>query len=283
MTVDVEDWFHILDNNLTAGADEWARFPSKVESMTLRFLDIFARTGVTATFFVLGYVARRYPDLVKEIAACGHELATHSDMHQLVYLQNKLQFERDLVDSIDAIYEATGVTIDTYRAPGFSITGDCLWAFDILARNGIKVDCSIFPAARAHGGMAEFNNSTPCKIRLKTGQVLKELPMSTIPFFGRRMVYGGGGYFRLLPKTLIDLCMQNSNYNMTYFHPRDLEVDQPEVPGLNAYRKFKSTVGLKKAEQKFKRLVEENNFVSVSQAVKEINWTNVDTVDLHRP
>ena len=281
MTVDVEDWFHILDNNLTAGPEHWANFPHKVEEMTSRLLDIFSRRGLRATFFVLGYVARRHPSLVQEIVSRGHEVASHSDMHQLVYRQTQSEFERDLVKSIEAIHDASGVTVTTYRAPGFSITNDCLWAFDTLASNGIKVDCSIFPAPRAHGGISEFSTPVPCKLRLRSGHELRELPMSTVSVGNHRLVYGGGGYFRLLPRTFIEFCFRTNDYNMTYFHPRDLEKDQPIAPGLSVFRKFKSTVGLAGAERKFQALIEAHKFVSVSEAVEDIDWASAKVIDLH--
>ena len=280
LTVDLEDWFHILDNKHTADDVSWGRLPAMVETMTLRLLDLFAEQDIKATFFVLGYVARNHPELIAEIVAQGHELGSHGDMHQLVFNQKPLDFEKDLVASLEAIDRVVGFKVKYYRAPGFSINEKCLWAFELLLKHGVEVDCSIFPSQRAHGGMADFGHATPCILDLGPSKCLKELPISTASFFGKSVVYCGGGYFRLLPYFLIDGLVRKNSYNMTYFHPRDFEPAQPDIPGLNVFRKFKSEVGLGRAEDKLRRILERHDFINVGQAVNNVDWQTVPRVTI---
>ena len=278
LTVDVEDWFHILDNSETATEKEWANFPSRLENGLERILDAFDRHQQKATFFVLGWVAREYPDAVAEIARRGHDIASHSDMHQLVYTQTPLEFEDDLKRSLDAIEAAAGYRPTAYRAPGFSITKESVWAFNILARNGIAIDCSIFPAPRNHGGMPIFPSGGPSILETADGRTLRAFPVNFVNLFGRRIVFSGGGYFRLAPFTVLKKWFESSNYVMAYFHPRDFDPEQPLIPGLSSVRKFKSYVGLKTALTKLESILEITRFVSLKEAAEQTDWDNVQRV-----
>lgn len=278
LTVDVEDWFHILDYAGTATEADWARFPSRVEAETLSLLDQFDSHGQKATFFILGWVARNHPQVAAEIARRGHEIACHSDMHQLVYEQTPDVFERDLVAALNSIEKATGTRPTAYRAPGFSITEQTTWAFDILARNGIDTDCSVFPAARAHGGIRNFPQSGPCKIETEQGNILKCLPINLGKISVWRFVYSGGGYFRLAPKALLRHWFSNDPYIMTYFHPRDFDAEQPILPGLSRVRRFKSYVGLHSAYAKLDALLSDQPFLNVLDAVELTDWSGVPVV-----
>ncbi|MDA9878142.1 polysaccharide deacetylase family protein [Luminiphilus sp.] len=278
LTVDLEDWFHVLDNQQTANAASWEKLPAMVESMTLRLLELFADHDLKATFFVLGYVARNHPELVAEIVAQGHEVGSHGDMHQLVFDQTPYEYENDVVASLEAIDRAAGRPTKLYRAPGFSINEKCLWAFEVLSKNGIEVDCSVFPSRRAHGGMSDFVHAAPCVLKLGLNQSLKELPISTISILGKSVVYCGGGYFRLLPYWVIDACIRKNSYNMTYFHPRDFEPAQPNIPGLGMLRTFKSSVGLSGAENKLKRVLDSHKFITVGEMIESVDWNAAPTV-----
>lgn len=280
LTVDVEDWFHILDNAETTSEEHWLQFPSRVEAQTSRLLDLFDRHRCKATFFVLGFIARKYPQLVLEIARHGHEIATHGDMHQLVYRQTPDAFEADLVNSLEAI-AGTGVcTPRAYRAPGFSITSESLWALDILGRNGIEVDASIFAAKRAHGGLPEFSNAGPCSIDTKNNYRLRSFPITVGRICLKSVVFSGGGYFRLTPDWMLQRLFAHHNYIMTYFHPRDFDPGQPLVPGLNAARRFRSYVGLKGAFKKLDRLLAASDFISLGQAEEMVDWQTAPVVAL---
>ena len=280
LTVDVEDWFHILDNPATNGEKNWLKFQSRVEDQTLRLLDLFQTYDRIGTFFILGYIARKFPDLVKEISNRGHQIATHGDMHQLVFNQSKYEFEADLVTSIEAIESASGVLPNTYRAPGFSVTKQCDWAFDILYKNGVRVDASIFPSKRAHGGMPSFPFDRPCNIITRGDSKLRIFPLNTHSFLGKDFVFSGGGYFRLSLLVLLNKLFGEADYLMTYFHPRDFDPDQPSIPGLTASRRFKSYVGLKSSFSKLEIIIEKYNFESIGSAEAKINWDDVPNVEL---
>ena len=175
----------------------------------------------------------------------GHELASHSSRHQLVYQQTPQEFRLDFRSARYAIEDATGVSVDTYRIPGFSLTQESLWALDILAEEAVKVDCSVFPAVRGHGGLPQFTSDRPCIVKTKQGHALKELPLNTRSILGNKFVFSGGGYFRLLPYWLLKKLFAESDYVMTYFHPRDFDVNQPMIPNLSSTRRIKSYVGLR--------------------------------------
>ncbi|PKO87647.1 MAG: polysaccharide deacetylase [Betaproteobacteria bacterium HGW-Betaproteobacteria-10] len=272
LTFDIEDWFHILDNPETATPVNWQSLPSRFESGLQRILDFLDARSLKATFFILGWVAERYTDAVADIARRGHEIACHSHLHQLVFTQTEAEFEGDLLRALTAIEKATGVVPKAYRAPGFSITESCTWAFDVLARNGIETDCSIFPAARAHGGMQSFPMRTPCRISTGSGNVLKCFPLNFLKFAGRKLVFSGGGYFRLLPHPVLATAFRHSDYVMTYFHPRDFDPDQPAVPGLGRVRHFKSYVGIKGALGKLDRIAQQVSFKTLRDADAAIDW-----------
>jgi len=279
LSFDIEDWFHILDNPETSNPTSWEKMPSRLEAGVDRILSLLSDTNQPATFFCLGWVAEKYPNVIKKIVNSGIHLATHSYSHQLAYDQSKNQFEEDLWRSIDTLQQVSGAKIDTYRAPGFSITSKNLWAFEVLHRLGIENDCSVFPASRAHGGIPEYSTACPSFIEYEN-ITLKSLPINTSKILGKNIVYSGGGYFRLLPLWYLKRRFTNDNYIMTYFHPRDFDPHQPMVPGLGIIRKFKSYVGLSRAYIKLEFLLRAHQFISVDMAVKTVNWDSVDKVVL---
>ena len=144
LTFDIEDWFHVLDNPETSSPASWQKMPSRLEAGVARLLSLLSDTNQPATFFCLGWVAEKYPSVIKKIVTSGYHLATHSHTHQLAYDQSKTQFEEDLRRSIDTLQQVSGKKIDTYRAPGFSITTKNLWAFEILHRHGIEMIVQFF-------------------------------------------------------------------------------------------------------------------------------------------
>lgn len=275
LTFDIEDWFHILDNPKTVDIEQWSQFPSRIDNGVTRLLDFCDEAQVKATFFILGWVAETNPSIVAEISRRGHEIGCHSYRHQLVYTQTPDEFEYDLLRALDCIEAATGVRPISYRAPGFSITRNCAWAFDILSRSGIEVDTSVFPSSRAHGGLPGFPTGSPCTLKTNLDLQLKILPMSFHSLFGQRVVFSGGGYFRLLPYFALKYGFKKSNYVMTYFHPRDFDPEQPIVPGLSRTRRFKSYVGLATSLARLQRLTEQFDFISVGSAIDRTDWSKV--------
>lgn len=192
-------------------------------------------------------------------------------MHQLVYDQDRKAFTEDLKRSIGELEDIIGQKILAYRAPGFSIRKSEKWAIQTLIEHGIKIDSSIFPTKRGHGGYVGFPSRKPCLISLN-GAVIKEFPVSTYRFLGSDIVYAGGGYFRLFPYAAIKRMAIGSDYTMTYFHPRDFDPQQPIVAGLSLLRKFKSYYGLQAAFEKLKFLLSDFSFKSIGEADRSIAW-----------
>jgi peptidoglycan-N-acetylglucosamine deacetylase len=282
LTFDIEEWFHILDNPKTSDIDQWRLLPSRLEGGVNQLLDFCDIAGVKATFFILGWVAEQAPDVMAEIARRGHEVGCHSYRHQLVYKQTPREFEHDLTQALERIQTATGIRPKAYRAPGFSITPKSAWAFDILARNGIEIDASVFPANRAHGGLPAFPAGKPCILETGNGNEIKIFPMSFGTILGRRIIFSGGGYFRLLPYRALKFGFSNSDYVMTYFHPRDFDPDQPVVPGLGPARLFKAYVGLDTALEKLQKLTSCFNFIPVGDAASKVNWLEVERIPISK-
>ena len=279
LTFDIEDWFHVLDNESTKDETTWLSLESRIEKNTDRILEMLEHNNQKATFFCIGWVARKYPGLLRKIQGMGHEIATHSDMHQLAYEFNREEFREDLKRSIGSIHEVTGENVRAYRAPGFSLMNENKWVFEELIAQGIEIDCSVFPAKRAHGGFEEFGTAEPAIIEV-AGMKLKEFPINTYPLLGKDIVFSGGGYFRLFPYFMIDHFMKRSDYVMTYLHPRDFDPDQPMIDGLNTVRKFKSYVGLAGAYDKLQRLVKNYDFIDLKTAEKRIDWNQAKVIKL---
>jgi len=279
LTFDIEEWFHILDNPETKSTDSWLKYDSRLRQSVDTILGLLDETSQKATFFCLGWVGEQHPDVIRQIDASGNEIASHSYAHQLAYDQTRGEFREDLHKSLSILQDITGKPVDTYRAPGFSVTNKNLWIFEELINAGIKVDCSLFPANRAHGGLPSFGEAVPT-IGEWDGQDICLFPINTRSILGKKVIYSGGGYFRLMPGALLQKWFQGDDYVMTYFHPRDFDPEQPMVPGLNAVRKFKSYVGLRGARAKLSRLLQEISFLDVRDARNAVDWESATRINL---
>ncbi len=277
LTIDLEDWFHILDHAATAKPAHWEGFESRVECNTDRILEELDRRKLRATFFVLGWIAEKYPDLVRRISQ-QHEIACHSYSHQLLYSQSHREFAEDLKKCISTLEQLAGRKVLIYRAPGFSLQRNHEYVLEELSKNKIEIDASVFPAARNHGGIAGFPLAEPCLIK-GSGFLIKEFPMSTTSILGQHLVFSGGGYFRALPYPMIRTLMRKSDYVMTYFHPRDFDAGQPMLNSLPLGRKLMSYIGLKGAFAKFSHLLDDFPFLSVGEADAIIDWTTRPVVE----
>lgn len=266
ITFDIEDWFHILDHPETANPSSWGQFESRIDHGVGLILDLMAEHNLKGTFFCLGWIAEKHPHIVKRIDEAGHHIGTHSHHHQLAYEQTEEEYRADLSKSIQTLSDLTGKTVDAYRAPGFSIKESNLWAFDVMAEEGIRFDSSVFPANRAHGGLPQFTTDQPCKIVTSKGYEILEFPMPTASVFGKKIVFSGGGYFRVLPRPLVARLFRKSQYIMTYFHPRDFDTGQPMIPNLSALRTFKSYYGISRTSKKFDVVTPEFGPISDCQA-----------------
>ena len=255
-SVDVEDWFHILDDPSVPTIDQWAGLPSRVENNFSRLLDIFSECNAQVTCFFLGWVAGRFPHLVKEAAKRGHEVASHGYGHRLVYEQGREQFYEDVRRARFLLEDISGAEVVGYRAPGFSTTDDTPWFFDALAEAGYQYDSSVFPAPRGHGGMPRGQREPH---RVGETQLL-EVPISVADLMGKPMCFFGGGYLRLFPYWLIrKMALQvltEGRPVVFYIHPREIDPAHPRLP-MSRTRRFKSYVNLDTTEAKLRRILQD--------------------------
>ncbi len=279
LTFDIEEWFHILDHETTKTEKNWDRYEKRLDANLDLILRMLSSRDLKATFFCLGWIARENAPALRRIVLNGHEIASHSDLHRLSYEQTPKEFRTDLEVSIKSLEDATGCRIRAYRAPGFSLCKKNKWVFEELVSAGIEIDCSIFPANRAHGGFEDFGQARPVRVKTDSG-IIKEFPINTTTVFGREIIFSGGGYFRLLPALLIRYLITNSDYVMTYFHPRDFDPGQPMIPDLPLVRRFKSYCGLKGAENKLMGLLDEFPFVSLAEAEEAVHWPTTPIVEV---
>ncbi len=280
LTFDIEEWFHILDNASTKTEREWSNFEPRIHRNMETIYGILEETKVDATFFVVGWMAERFPEVIREIADRGYEIGSHTHLHQLVYEQDRPTFYKDVEKSIKTIEDCTGKKVTSFRAPGFSIMERNKWAFEVLYELGIRVDSSVFPASRAHGGLPAYETATPSLLEYN-GAVLKEFPINTRSVLGKSVIFSGGGYFRLLPYTFIKNSTKKSDYVMTYFHPRDFDYEQPVIEGLSTSRRFKSYVGLKACESKLRKWINDFDFIDLNQAIAQVDWETTMRVDMN--
>jgi polysaccharide deacetylase family protein (PEP-CTERM system associated) len=279
LTFDIEEWFHILDNNKTRTISDWNNFDSRIRIGMNLIYDILDGIEKSATFFVVGWMAEKYPEIIREISDRGFEIGSHTHLHQLAYQQDRQTFYNDVEKSIKTLEDCIGKKVTSFRAPGFSITENNKWAFEVLHELGITKDSSVFPAGRAHGGLPSYGTAIPSIIEYN-GLNLKEFPINTHTILGKPFIFSGGGYFRLLPYEIIKKFTLQSTYVMTYFHPRDFDIEQPMVPGLSYSRRFKSYVGIKNCKPKLERWLNDFDFIDLNQADESINWNHVPKVRL---
>ncbi len=262
LTFDIEEWFHLLDNDSTRTENEWKNYEVRIYENVDRILNILEESGVKATFFVIGWIAKQYPDVVKKIAE-KYEIGSHTLNHQLVWQQSPKQFREDVFSSIKLLEDITGKKVRMFRAPGFSIRKTEGWAFEILQECGIEVDSSVFPAHHAHGGMPDYGECKPSIIEYN-GVKIKEFPISFKNILNKHIIFSGGGYFRLFPYFLIKKwTKEQKDYLLAYIHPRDLDSGQPMINDLPISRKFKSYIGLKGAENKLRKWLKDFGFTDI--------------------
>ena len=267
LSVDVEDWFHILEVETTPDFSEWSSLPSTVERNFRKLLDIFSEKDVRVTCFFLGYVAEKFPQLVREAYARGHEISSHGYAHRLIYTMTPQEFLQDARQSKDILENITGQTVLGYRAPGFSVTTDTPWFFEKVLEAGYHYDSSVFPARRQHGGLNTDKHS-PHLIAKR----LMEFPITVTSVLGRRCCFFGGGYLRLFPYTVIrQMCRKVLGENrpvVFYVHPREIDPNHPRL-SLSPKRAFKSYVNLKTTEPKLRCILDEFEVTTFARFIVE--------------
>jgi polysaccharide deacetylase family protein (PEP-CTERM system associated) len=285
MSVDVEDYFHVsaFDGILPRGA--WERMESRVRSNTERLLDIFDEAGVRSTFFVLGWVGERDPDLVRNIARRGHEVASHGYAHRLIYDQTPRAFREDIRRAKRLLEDACGQKVLGYRAPSYSITPRSLWALDVLIEEGYEYDSSIFPIRHDRYGIP-VSERRPYAIERTTG-ALTEIPGSTTRVGPLNLPVAGGGYFRLLPYWWTRWGIARVNRveqrpAVFYLHPWEIDPEQPRLKTgrLGSFRHYHN---LSVTEGRLRQLLDDFRFDAVDQVVAAARQTQASSGALPLP
>jgi len=256
MSVDVEEYFQVAAFERQIGRGDWARYPSRVVQNTSRVLDVFAERGIRATFFVLGWVAERHPELIRRIVHDGHELASHGYDHTRATQLDREQFREDVTRTKRILEEIGRVEVRGYRAPSYSIGAGNLWALDVLHEAGYVYSSSIYPIRHDLYGMPEAPRFA---FRPRAGAIL-ELPVTTVEFAGQKLPAGGGGYFRLLPYGLYRRALRRVNARdrqpgIFYFHPWEVDPGQPRVAGAPLRSRLRHYTNLHSMEARLKRLL----------------------------
>lgn len=273
LTIDVEDYYHVSGFEHCLSRSRWDEMPARVGDSTRRVLDLLADVGVQGTFFILGWVAERQPDLVRAIHAAGHEIGCHSYAHRLIYEQTPKEFRADLRQARLVLEDIIGEAIVAYRAPSFSITNRSLWALDILLEEGFLFDSSIYPTHHDRYGITG-TPLHPHRIE-RAGGCLWEFPPPVWRVMKYPLPVGGGGYFRLYPYGLTRRGLRAINAEgrpfAVYLHPWEFDPEQPRLrPG--PMRAFRHYVGLRRTETRLVRLLQDFRFGTMSESLGE--WLN---------
>lgn len=281
-TLDVEDWFHILDLPSTPKLEQWPLLQSDVVKNTRRMLAIFRQHDVKCTLFFLAWVVERWPELVKEAVDDGHEIASHGYAHELVYTISEQKFSDDIRKAKDIIERAGGVEVKGYRCPGFSVTTGTPWFFDRVREAGYRYDSSVFPGSRGHGGLPNAH-PVPHIISTKHGDLV-EFPISLARTAGRPMYFFGGGYLRFFPYALIKhkvrQVLAEDRPAVFYLHPREIDPAQPRLP-MSPKRRFMTYTGMKTTEPKMHALFRDFTFTTFAELMRTVHWSTAGALKLN--
>ena len=271
LTIDVEDYFQVSAFAPYIPRMEWNSRECRVERNVNRILDMLGEKDTKATFFTLGWIAERYPHLVRRIVKDGHELASHGYGHERASDQTQEAFLADIRLAKILLEDLSGVEVKGYRAPSFSIGTGNLWAFDCLVQAGYRYSSSIYPIKHDHYGMPD---SPRFAYQVREG--LTEVPVTTLRMFGRNLPSSGGGYFRLFPYALSRWMLNRVNGSdrqsaIFYFHPWEIDVDQPRVAGINSKTRFRHYVNIGRMENRLQQLI------------SDFKWGRMDQIFLGKP
>ncbi|VAW34298.1 FIG004655: Polysaccharide deacetylase [hydrothermal vent metagenome] len=267
LTIDVEDYFQVAALKEVVGPHRnWDNYPARVDNNTKTILTLLDKYNVKATFFIVGWIAERFPRLVKDIHAAGHDIGCHSYYHRLIYELTPEEFRQDTKAAKEILEQITGQPVLTYRAPSYSITNKSLWALDILEELGFTHDSSIFPIRHDRYGIPDaprFKYKIP-------GHNLIEYPISTSIFIGRKIPVAGGGYFRLFPYWFTKMALKKINRQdgqsfIFYIHPWEIDPGQPRLKGLSTLSKFRHYNNLDQTASRFEQLLTDFSFVPIGQ------------------
>lgn len=271
-TVDLEEWFQVERLSGVISRKDWENYEIRSPKSTEKLLTLFRENGAKATFFVLGWVAERVPDLILRIREEGHEIACHGYSHQILFQVSRDEFERDLLKAKRIIEDITGGSLQGYRAPSFSMVE---YVPEVLHRNGFVYDSSLYPiSVKSRYGKVEVERiaATPSVRRFSNGLI--ELPIGTLRILGVELPWGGGGYFRLYPYRVFEKGLRKVQRDALgytfYIHPWELDPEQPRVKGLRGKDRFMHYVSLSSTSGKLQRLLANFHFVSAAEGLKQM-------------
>lgn len=289
LTFDIEEWY--IEKAFRGGREFRYR---EFDDTLAKVLDELDKLGIKGTFFCVGRLASDFPDVVRRIASRGHEIGCHSYIHVWVNKMTEDVLHEDTMDALKALEDVVGKKVTSYRAPAFSITEKNPWAIQVLADCGIESDASIFPGPRDFGGYPSFPQDRPCKVEYQ-GAILKEYPIGMMSIAGRKVAYSGGGYFKLIPYWITSRMMRRRDYDICYFHLNDLIAEKRKMMSRADYeeyfmqpgtlknrlvRYFKSNARSGDTLEKLTHLLAEYQFVTIREADKMIDWSDVSTIKL---
>ena len=268
LTIDVEDYFQVSAFSRHVSRADWDHLPCRIERNMDLLLELLDGQSTKATFFTLGWIAERYPATVRRIVAAGHELASHGYSHRKATEQQPAQFLSDIRLAKTILEDICGVEVKGYRAPSFSVGPNNRWAFDCIGQAGYQYSSSVYPIRHDHYGMPEAP-----RFLFESHPGLMEVPITTLRVLNANLPAGGGGYFRLLPYGLSRWLIRRVNRQdkkpaVFYFHPWELDPEQPRVPGISAKTRFRHYINLKHTERRLRRLL------------VDFKWNRVDRVIL---
>jgi len=288
LTIDVEDYFHVSAFEGCISPADWDGCQLRVADNTLRILDLLDEFDVKATFFVLGWVAERKPELVKEIAGRGHEVASHGYGHRRVYNQTQSEFRDDIRRSKALLEQLTGGEIQGYRAPSYSISRSCLWAYDELVAAGYRYDSSVFPISHDLYGIPDWPRHPFIVVKGQDGEWvpsspgscsvpghdhcsrMTEIPITTLHVAGKNIPIAGGGYFRLFPYFFTRWGLKRINLKegrsfVFYLHPWEIDPDQPRMSGARLKSRIRHYLNLHRTEGRFRRMLADFKFSTIRE------------------
>ncbi len=269
MSIDVEDYFQVSAFDSVVSRSSWDARESRVTANTERLLRIFEESEVRATFFVLGWVAAKYPGLVRQIARLGHEIASHGYWHHLVYEQTPVEFRDDIRRTKHLLEDLSGRRVEGFRAPSYSVTQRSMWALDVLASEGYRYDASVFPIHHDRYGIPDAERH-PHIVKLASGSIV-EAPASTIRCGGMNLPIAGGGYFRLLPYAWTRWGIRRLNVMerrpaIFYLHPWEIDPDQPRLHATRMTR-MRHYANLGKTEVRLRRMLRDFQFATMADVI----------------
>lgn len=273
MTIDVEDYFHVSAFAAHIRPSEWDNYECRVEANTEKLLDVFDAGGIKATFFVLGWVAQRYPALIKGIAARGHEIACHGYSHRLVYDQSPADFRAETELAKHLLEDLVQTPVQGYRAASYSITAKSMWALDTLVELDFHYDSSIFPVRHDRYGVPGSSRE-PYRLRTPAGYSILEFPLTTVELGRYRLPVSGGGYFRLFPYFLTKMALASVNQRerrpfIFYLHPWEIDPAQPRIEA-NWFSRFRHYNNLDRCEPRLRQLMADFDFGTVNEILQNL-------------